>query len=328
MAVLQNVNPQTRKELLVTAPRSMQNQAEYAKQYPDGGYDVPFYPVGWLKPFYRDPKYSHNDACGVVDTAGNQFSQASSAYHNTTFTKAVESLEGETVFAHIRAGTDGAIDGPKATRNAQPFTYQGWTFMHNGALGKVPFEPQYEKTIQNQVSNAELSTHDSDSKRIFYLTLARVKKNYGTLNPEQLTAKNIGDIFVDTLLELMVKRGAKPIALALDASSSGLTGTIDTGPVGAYTLFDGRRHYIYQKDSTLYLASKLNDQHQATELMVSSEPVRLPGVVWQAVPDEHLLVVEQKPDGSLKAELTPHKMDDYQLTHQSKTELLRKLLTS
>ena len=113
--------------------------------------------------------HSHTHGWGIA-TYKNDIPQverqAWAAYKGECFEKAATKIYSTTVIAHVRRATMGA----PARRNTHPFTFDRWTFAHNGT---VPgFKKIRSKMIEEIDENFRSKiTGETDSEHVFYFFL-------------------------------------------------------------------------------------------------------------------------------------------------------------
>jgi glutamine amidotransferase len=93
------------------------------------------------------------------------------AFDDTQFCRQAETLYAQTVVAHVRLATVGYV-GPL---NSHPFTYEGWTFAHNGTLpGFDRLGPQLAEETES-FQNSRLG--ETDSEQLFLWMLNRFRRD-------------------------------------------------------------------------------------------------------------------------------------------------------
>ena len=116
------------------------------------------HPDGWGIAFYRDgtPLLEH---------------RAAAAFRDVHFSATAERVYSRTVIAHIRMATVGKV----SSANTHPFTYDCWTFAHNGTITAFPAlrDCLVEETGLRLQAQRRGGT---DSEQLFYWLLARMER--------------------------------------------------------------------------------------------------------------------------------------------------------
>jgi predicted glutamine amidotransferase len=123
----------------------------------------------------------HPDGWGVayyVDGTPHLMRSACSALSDRVFQRLSGVVASETVLAHVRKATKGAI----TVLNCHPFQHGRWVFAHNG---DIPSFAQHREALLAQVS-PRLSGYilgETDSEVIFFLVLTQLLR-YGSLGSQ------------------------------------------------------------------------------------------------------------------------------------------------
>lgn len=121
----------------------------------------------------------HPDGWGVayyVDGTPHLTRSASSALSDRVFHRVSGVVASETVLAHVRKATQGAL----GVLNCHPFQHGRWVFAHNG---DIPSFERHREELLAQVSPrlVRFILGDTDSEVIFYLILTQLLR-YGSLD--------------------------------------------------------------------------------------------------------------------------------------------------
>ena len=115
---------------------------------------------------------THADGWGVVcydeldrSRLPTTVKHTNAAFDSDHFSRSAEKIYSKAVVAHVRLATVGCV----STLNAQPFTYDEWTFAHNGT---IPCFDKLSKIMEANIGerhlNCRLGTTDSE---LFFLWL-------------------------------------------------------------------------------------------------------------------------------------------------------------
>jgi len=120
----------------------------------------------------------HPDGWGVayyVDGAPHVTKSAAGAMDDALFRRVSGIVSSETVVAHIRKATQGAM----TVLNSHPFQYGRWVMAHNGDIPNFPaMRAPLEAAIAPRLRRFILG--ETDSERVFFLFLSELSK-YGEL---------------------------------------------------------------------------------------------------------------------------------------------------
>jgi predicted glutamine amidotransferase len=117
---------------------------------------------------------SHPDGWGIAfyrDGTSLREHRAAAAFRDVHFSATAERVYSRTVIAHIRMATVGKV----SSANTHPFTYDCWTFAHNGTITAFPAlrDRLVEETGPRLQAQCRGST---DSEQVFYWLLARMER--------------------------------------------------------------------------------------------------------------------------------------------------------
>jgi len=97
---------------------------------------------------------------------------SNAAFNSDHFSRSAEKVYSKAVVAHVRLATVGC----SSTLNAQPFTYDEWTFAHNGTIPSFEtLSKKMEANIGERYMNCRLGT--TDSELFFLWILYRMESN-------------------------------------------------------------------------------------------------------------------------------------------------------
>jgi len=121
--------------------------------------------------------YDEDDRWGIPSTVKHH----QAAFEEPHFSRSAEKIYSKSVVAHVRLGTVGNV----STLNAHPFTYDEWTFAHNGT---IPAFDSVRQSMSRDMSehhrNCRLGTTDSE---LFFLWLL------SKLEANDLNSQNIAE---------------------------------------------------------------------------------------------------------------------------------------
>lgn len=159
----------------------------------------------------------HPDGWGVayyVDGAPHVTKSAAGAMDDALFRRVSGIVSSETVVAHIRKATQGAM----TVLNSHPFQYGRWVMAHNGDIPRFPeVRERLEAAIAPRLRRFILG--ETDSERVFFLFLTELSKHGelgGRLGVDEVThalrdtialVRQIADRDARSLLTLLVTNG-------------------------------------------------------------------------------------------------------------------------
>jgi glutamine amidotransferase len=195
------------------------------------------------------------------------------AHGDAAFEKLSHFVNAQTVIAHVRKASVGAI----AMENTHPFQRGPWLFAHNGTL------PDWEKlkgSVERQIDPSLLGElrGDTDSERCFLLFLTRLRRRCDVENAATADA-------IEALRETQ--------ALLKDA----LTAQAST----TFLLTDGKKMLACRRGRTLFLSAPPADQSgRCNYVAVASEDPGEPPPgeprrrSWRLLPEEAILAVDEE----------------------------------
>ncbi len=116
---------------------------------------------------------SHAHGWGVVtyeDEKPHRERQAWAAYHGEHFERAASKIYAPLVVAHVRRAT---VGGP-SLENTHPFTFNQWTFAHNGTVPHFDrLKPRFLEKIDPKLRKK--IEGETDSEHLFYFALTKLE---------------------------------------------------------------------------------------------------------------------------------------------------------
>ncbi len=115
----------------------------------------------------------HEDGWGIAYYAGGEPAVERGllpAHGDPAFDQVSRCVEAETVVAHVRRASIGAVH----LRNAHPFTHGPWTFAHNGTLHRFA---EHQDRLEALIAPDLVARirGETDSERCFYLFLTQLR---------------------------------------------------------------------------------------------------------------------------------------------------------
>jgi predicted glutamine amidotransferase len=197
------------------------------------------------------------------------------AFADAGYRRAAESLSSDTVLAHVRNASVGAV----TEANCHPFVWGKWLFAHNGTL--FGFDQDTER-LRQQIAKPLLArlTGETDSEHAFLFVLTRLQEAGFDLQHASPDATALGQAFADALRRL---EGLYP-------------GTANERSQLNFVLSDGHLLLASRWRHTLFFleqrgASSNQDERAADYhgVLVASEPTS--DGPWMEVADHSILVV-------------------------------------
>jgi predicted glutamine amidotransferase len=188
--------------------------------------------------------------------------------------------------------------------NVHPFTYQNWSFMHNGSVSGA-FSPVVETKInkyREQLGGGPKGT--ADSERVFYYFLANLYEAAGTLDSTKIPTETVQKVFAQSISTLIANSDVK--YSSLNGSVLGVQGEIQTLPVCNFVLSDSTHLFAFRRGFNLFLGEKTLSNGQNLYL-VSSEKTHAADktVRWLALPENHVLTISWDASGNPVPALQP-----------------------
>lgn len=217
------------------------------------------------------------------------FRSAAPAYADKQYDKAVQQGLGQLpsiMLAHIRRAS--AEYNQVNLTNVHPFTYQNWSFMHNGALTGSLSPMSIAKIEQYRANLGDGPKGTTDSEHAFYYFLANLYEATGTTDSKQVPTKDLEAVFAKSVNQLVAHSERK--FMALDGRALGVVGMIEIQPSCNFVVSDGTRLLAYKRGMNLFLGKKTlsNGQHL---YLISSEKTHTTDkkVEWLAIPENHIV---------------------------------------
>jgi len=176
---------------------------------------------------------------------------------NSDFEEAAHSLSGDGGLLHLRWATTGLAACPE---NTHPFTYQGFSFIHNGEIKERTTIDPYIETSLFQAREG-----DTDSERYFFLLLTQIK-------------------------ELGLVKGARKALEIIEQHSvySSLNAMLlDSENLLVISKFDPTRIPSGQPDDYYQLSYRKND----SQILIASSGWPQPG--WQEIPNNSIMLINR-----------------------------------
>lgn len=188
--------------------------------------------------------------------------------------------------------------------NVHPFTYQNWSFMHNGSVGGA-FSPVVEAKInqyREQLGGGPKGT--TDSEHVFYYFLANLYEAAGTLDSKQIPKETVQKVFAQSINSLIANSEIK--YNPLDGNVLNIHGEIQTLPVCNFVLSDSVNLFAYRRGFNLFLGQKTLSNGQHLYLVASEKTHTTDNTVrWLALPENHILTISWDASGNPVPALQP-----------------------
>lgn len=237
--------------------------------------------------------------------APNVFKNAAPAYADKQYDKAVQQSLGNLpriMLAHIRRAS--AEYNQVNLTNVHPFTYQNWSFMHNGGLTGSLTPAAKAKIEQYHVQLGDAPKGTTDSEHAFYYFLSNLYESTGTTDSKKVSTKDLEAVFAKSVSQLVAYSERK--FMKLDGHALGVVGTIEVQPSCNFVISDGTRLLAYKRGMNLFLGKKTlsNGQHL---YLISSEKTHSSDkkVEWLAIPENHIVSLAWDESGNPVPTLHP-----------------------
>lgn len=308
MMALCNMPSASQQELLNKADRSLKRVTVTGEPQPKDGFNG-ILPSEVFYSLVRHPEIgANNNGWGAVSLDANRQVNKKNilpAHQDVSFDETVQLLNGQDSFWHVRAATVGSHHKESGLRNTHPYVYGAYTFMHNGTLKEPAFSKDVTHAIRKALPDVTLYEDDSDSRRLFFAILAGIKQDYGTLDNTKLSKQQLTKSFATTLNNLTRQAPVKYVSINDDYSQLPVTGSINWTGRNAFIFSAGNLTLATRHGRPLYLSFKTTADNKMSEAALVFEPPKASGRVWYELPDDHVLSLENKKDGTINAELTP-----------------------
>jgi hypothetical protein len=296
-----NVEPDTKKQLLMTAKRSLKQQSVVPTDYQAIMLDDTFHPVARV--------VTHTDGFGTVlleDKTHHQtrLSMAECKTLPDILQRLKKRLSG---MFHIRYATVGDV----SDSNSHPYHYKGISLIQNGSLDSPKmdgflFSPHVVTTIKRHLPEVNLRTMDSDSRRLFYYWLAYLKATYPDTPPNQLPTTVIKDSFKHIQNTVMETRPYSHVALKPDKNLP-VTGTLDfRNKINSIISVGDNRIIGLKHGRELHLGYQTNESGQITSAILATEPPKVSDYRWVSIPDMHWITLNKVNPYLVHVELMPY----------------------
>lgn len=211
------------------------------------------------------------------------------AFEDGDFTRAAGMVESQTVVAHVRKASCGAVD----PSNCHPFVRGPWVFAHNGDVARWDEVRADVESAIDRALRAEL-TGTTDSERCFLLFLTELAERADPDAPD-VGFEPVADALVATArrLRALADPGAqKPSVLTFVVSNGPILAALHDGNSLWYSTHKAR--CPERQGCALYAPScerQVAPGASVRHLLVASEPLSNENV-WQGVPDGEVIGVD------------------------------------
>lgn len=237
---------------------------------------------------------AHPDGWGLawyVDGQPQLARKAMSAFADTDFEQLCQFVSSETVIAHVRKASVGAL----VADNTHPFTYGSWTFAHNGHLpGFDSKKARFEAPIDGPRRAAMRG--DTDSERMFALFLSELARKRPQLGEASITVDEVQQALVTALAHVDACCADEPEAPACNV-------VVSNGRLlvayrrGRPLHFSTHKRRCPERDTCSAFAGRCESPTppglEISHLVISSEPLGDQDV-WQELGDGELVAVDDQ----------------------------------
>lgn len=217
-----------------------------------------------------------------------------SAFTDERFRRVSSFLTSHAVIAHVRKATVGAL----CQENTHPFSWNGWTFCHNGTI--FGFD-QIQERMRERIHPRFLKSIEgtTDSETFFYLVLSELERSGFDVDNHQ---GPLPDTLWERLGELLGWVRDLSEATGEDEREAMMNFVLTNGMVMLAARFNGGLSFSTQKrrcadfdicpvpEKVCFGARQPGVQH--THLLLASDPTSSDDV-WEEIPNRGLLLVEQ-----------------------------------
>jgi glutamine amidotransferase len=217
-----------------------------------------------------------------------------SAFTDERFRRVSSFLTSHAVIAHVRKATVGEL----SEQNTHPFSWNGWTFCHNGTIfGFDEIQDRMRERIHPRfLAEIEGTT---DSETFFYLVLSELERAGFNVDTHE---GPLPDTLWERLGELLGWVRDLSEATGVDEREAMMNFVLTNGMVMLAARFNGGLSFSTQKrrcadfdicpvpQKVCFGARQPGVQH--THLLLASDPTSSDDV-WEEIPNRGLLLVEQ-----------------------------------
>jgi hypothetical protein len=188
--------------------------------------------------------------------------------------------------------------------NVHPFTFQNWSFIHNGSVNGATSPAVEAKIKQYQSVLGGGPKGTTDSERAFYYYLARLYETTGTVDTKKVPLRTKQAVFAQSVKELI--NDSTPTYKPIHGEVMGIQGHILIQPACNFILSDGQHLLAFKKVLDLFIGEKTLSNHQKTYVITSEKMMRHdPSVQWTEIPEEHLLTMGWDASGNARVDMEP-----------------------
>ncbi|MEX1228659.1 MAG: class II glutamine amidotransferase [Planctomycetaceae bacterium] len=213
--------------------------------------------------------------------------RATAAYQDLHFSHTAERIFAKTVVAHVRRATVGGI----SLNNTHPFTYDCWTFAHNGTLSG--FDRLQSRIVdETDPELQELQQGTTDSEHIFYWLLTRLKEHGFALSLDVSDEIAVGQVVADAVQTLANWSGE---FAAADPPKLNLV--LTNGVVFVATRWNNSLHWVAREnihDCELCGIPHIRHRGGITYRAVVVASERISQEEWNELPNRSVLMVGEK----------------------------------
>ena len=208
---------------------------------------------------------------------------AKSCFHSPHFHEKEKFVYSKTIVTDIRRSQVGL----NCPLNTQPFSYDQWTFAHNGTIKNFQkFESEMERRIERRLLDARLGSTDSE---LFFLWIATFLKESGVFESLEPDATIVRQSIADAMSEL------NDLCSQHGAPSPNLSFVLTDGNLLFACRWNGSLFYCERREAhwcsicgESHVKGSPNESYRA--VVVSTQPMS--GDTWNEVPKQGLLSVD------------------------------------
>jgi hypothetical protein len=295
-----NVNPEDKKHLLLTGPRSLKVQSTQPVNTSGLMQEDSFHPLA--------RKAQNTDGFGAVilDDQTHHQTRLSISQSDKLPDILKRLSQGMSGLFHIRFATVGDV----SDSNSHPYLFQDVSLVQNGTLDSARrdgflYSQEAVSTINRVLPQVTLRDQDSDSRRFFYYWHAYLKQRHPHTPPSKLTTDEIKRSFTHIQNQILATRPANRLALKPDAQVP-VTGTLDfSHKINSIIGLGTDRILGLRHGRDLHLGYQTNTQGQMTRAILATEPQLYSPYKWITIPDNHWISLTKRDNHTIDAQLSP-----------------------
>lgn len=226
------------------------------------------------------------------------------AYADTNYTMAVSEAirqKPNIMLAHVRLASPECKEIQLV--NVHPFTFQNWSFIHNGTVTGALSPAVEAKINQYRPILGGGPKGNTDSERVFYYFLCKLYEATGTTDSRRVPLPQIERVFAQSINELIT--ASKHPSKTIGGDVMGIEGELQVQPACNFILSDGVHLLAFKKIFDLFVGQKTLSNNQKAYVIASEKRMNDPSISWLEMPEDHVLTIAWDNAGNPKPHISP-----------------------